>query len=221
MVRITDIILTTVRFTVSLNHHWWIICILSVSMNHWVKIAMVSHLFRACMTGLKLFPKIRQWVVGVKNLTGQELNVQALSEWGQTKFLQKTTRPLSYTLRPLPKSNINLVYYTSLDLTFWSLKYGLWMIASSFMKYNQYLESFVCLWAAWEIAIKDPEKKMGEDMNWGKGTDKARRKTDRLAARSLNGEKDSSQEQGKQPLHKAKHLRWLKITLALNNWKEE
>lgn len=113
---------------------------------------------------------------------GKESNSQLFRHYqneDKPSSCRRQARPLSPTLSPLPKSNINLVYYTSLDLTFWSLKYGLWMMASSFMKYNQYLESFVCLWAAWEIAIEGPEKKMGEDMNWGKGTDKARRKTDR------------------------------------------
>lgn len=51
-----------------------------------------------------------------------------------------------------------------------------WLIDNSFylwVKYNQYLESFVCLCTVWEITSAGPEKKMG-DMNWVKETDKAR-----------------------------------------------
>lgn len=113
------------------------------------------------MTGLKWSPNIIQWVVGEKTLTARNSMFRDESKTCSSWRLHNSAS-IIYHLKASPKVKHQscLLLLNSSDL----LIPKVWLMDNSFylwVKYNQYLESFVCLCTVWEITSAGPEKKMG------------------------------------------------------------
>lgn len=185
-------------FTVSPHHNLWIICILPASLNHWhvrVKIVMESHIFRLCerVEIITTNNRVGCWGPKFNSLAWEEITFSVSIRISFKCFCwwQYNNASIIYHLKASTRTHHQscLLLVNSSDF----LIPKVWLMDNSlylWVKYNQYLESFMfrcTVWETTEWVQKGIWGLLNGGRNWQSNTDDWQ-----VGAHTLHRGKDSS-----------------------------